>query len=188
VNGIVYHAFDTSNGKAYVGQAGSTLEKRKAGHLRFTKNLPFTNALRKRPEAFVWTVLTSGLTTQAELDEAEIYWGTFFDCLVPNGYNLKLGSGHVIWSDEEKARQSIRLTGKKQTPETIAKRVATLKGMKMPGVSKALLGKPKTEQHRENISKGRRGKPNGHEGKKQSSEWIAARVASRLRNKKGKDR
>lgn len=104
MNGLIYHAFDTSNGKSYVGQTASTLEVRKKEHLGSKARLPFANALRKRSDSFEWSVLTSNITTQKDLDAAEIYWGLHFGCLLPEGYNLRLGSGHVIWSEEEKER------------------------------------------------------------------------------------
>jgi hypothetical protein len=50
MNGLIYHAFDMSNGKCYVGQTGRTLEQRIKGHLEKRVNYPFSNALHKRPE------------------------------------------------------------------------------------------------------------------------------------------
>lgn len=122
MNGLVYHAFDTTNGKAYVGQTASSLEERRKEHLSCRDRRPFLNALRKRSHAFVWTVLTSGLTSQEDLDKAEIYWGTFFECLVPRGYNLRLGSGHVMWSEAERARNRQAQLLASARPDVRAKR------------------------------------------------------------------
>jgi hypothetical protein len=127
VNSIIYHAFDTTNGKAYVGQTGKTLNERQRRHLNSRANLPFANALRKRPEAFVWTMLTTGVQTQQELDDAEIYWGTFFDCLVPSGYNLKLGQSRMIWSDEQRIRNSVLQKNAANRPEVKVRRMAAQK-------------------------------------------------------------
>ncbi len=50
-----YRATNTLNGKFYIGST-SDFERRKREHLCGRKNLPFANALRKNPEAFVWEV------------------------------------------------------------------------------------------------------------------------------------
>ncbi len=170
--GFIYHAFDTSNGKAYVGQVGAfgkILEDRKDEHLRSKANRPFSNALRARPEAFVWTVLTSELMSQQELDEAEVYWGMFFNTLVSGGYNLKLGQGHTVWSEEERENNRIiqkkvwkrpgyremmsaKHEGKKQSLEQVAKRVRTFrelgrrKGVKHSEKTKTLIRMARAEQ------------------------------------------
>ncbi len=126
--GIIYHAFDTTNGKAWVGQTQGTLEERQKEHLsQHSKCTVFRNALLKRPDAFVWTVLTSGLTEQSDLDDAEIYWGLFLDTLVPNGYNLKLGRGRTVWSEEEKERHSILMTVVHNRPELKKRRNQSVK-------------------------------------------------------------
>jgi hypothetical protein len=113
MNGLVYRAFDITNGEPYVGQVGAlgkTFEDRKSEHLSSKDNVPFHNALQKRPQAFVWSILTTGLRNQKELDDAEIYWGLYFNCLrkkdKSGGYNLRLGQGRTIWSEEEKFRMS----------------------------------------------------------------------------------
>jgi hypothetical protein len=106
MEGVVYHAFDTTNGKAYVGQTWTGLDNRMKEHLGNKTNHPFANALRSRPETFVWTVLTK-VSSQNELDSAELYWGEFFSCMVPSGYNLKLGMSRGRVSEETLHRMRV---------------------------------------------------------------------------------
>lgn len=113
--GIIYQAFDTSNGKCYVGQTWERLEIRRRHHTARQSNCRvFKNALLKRPAAFVWTILTT-CSTQQEMDEAETYWGSFFSSIFPDGYNLKLGNAHGIFSEEARAAMSRAGKGKKKT-------------------------------------------------------------------------
>ena len=124
--GLIYHAFDTSNGKAYVGQSWGALEKRKVEHLKNKSTTSLlANALRKRPNDFVWTVLTTA-GTQEELNQAEIYFGELFNCLVPDGYCLKLGMGRGRVSEETRGR--MRAVQQKRTLETRAKLSVSLQG------------------------------------------------------------
>jgi group I intron endonuclease len=50
-----YRATNTLNGNFYIGST-SDFNRRKKEHLCSQKNLPFANALRKNPEAFIWEV------------------------------------------------------------------------------------------------------------------------------------
>lgn len=63
-----------------------------------------------------------------QLNEREIYWGTFYDVLGKNGLNCIVGKGRGIVSEETKQK-----------------------------ISKGNLGKEKTQQHRDKISKSRKG-------------------------------
>ncbi len=111
------------------------LEERKRFHLRTSSTCTvFRNALLKRPAAFVWSILASGIPTQVDLDKAENYFISFFDSLVPNGFNLKMGGSRGKNSSELNEKISRGMIGKntwsagrKQNPETIAKRIQTVK-------------------------------------------------------------
>jgi group I intron endonuclease len=120
--GTIYHIFCTENGKAYVGQTWDMLDERWKQHAGNRRSV-LGRAIRKHgSEAFVRTVLTT-CGNQEELDAAEVYFGEFFDCLVPNGYSLKLGAAHGRFSQELKRRLSEShrgekngMFGKKQSP------------------------------------------------------------------------
>lgn len=162
MNGIIYHAFDTSNGLPYVGQTWRSLEVRKICHQKYDKKYYFGKAFSKRPSDFVWNILTSGLQTQKELDEAELYFGKFFDCLYPNGYNHRLGGARGFASNETKAKISAKASGRKIGPpsaETRAKISAAKKGMLKTDehkikLSVSKIGKKLTPEHRASISRG----------------------------------
>lgn len=157
----VYHAFDTSNGKCYVGQTvREPWTDRRDEHLASRGCTPFSRALRKRPEAFVWTVLVSGLVMQSEADEAEIYWGNFFHSLKPEGYGLRLGFGRGQHSEESR----------RITSET------TKAAMARPEVREKLL-----TNYRQALAEGR-----GRKGTKDSAEIREKRRQSRLASPKAR--
>ncbi len=162
--GLIYQAFDTSNGKSYIGQTWLPWPKRMVQHLggadkRPSRNGLLKNALHARPEAFIWTVLTTHVQTQKELDDAETYWGTFFDVLHPNGYCLKLGRGRGLMSDETKSRLSASLKRAWSRPEARARMVAAAKECQnRPGVKVAQVA-------------ARQGQPGPNLGRKFSAEW-----------------
>jgi len=110
MTGLVYRAFDTTNGKSYVGQTTGLLEDRIASHFSPNSNcLKFLHALRKRPQAFIWTVVTR-CPSLDELNAAEAYWVNFFNC-VYDGYNLRFGGGSQgRLSDETRRKMSVART------------------------------------------------------------------------------
>lgn len=156
--GLIYHAFDTSNGKSYVGQTWDTLENRRKEHLRKRKKqFVFQNALQKRQRDFVWSVLSNGMQTQKELDEAEVYWGKFFDSLHPNGYNLKLGAGRGSVSEETRKKMSAKMKGRKFSQEHVASNSAARKGLKRSPetrkkMSESHKGHVFSEEHKKKIA------------------------------------
>lgn len=111
MSGIIYHAFDTSTGKSYVGQTWLTIEeRRKQHHSKNSACRVLRDALIERSKDFVWTKLVE-VETQCELNAAELYWGTFFNCIFPYGYSLRLGHSRGRLSEETKTRMSIVKTG-----------------------------------------------------------------------------
>ena len=129
MNGKIYVAFNTRSGKTYVGQTSQSLEERQKRHLGNRNRLrtPFACALRKDASRFVWTVLIENLSEQKDLDDAEIYWGTHFDALAPQGYNLRLGSGRVLWSLEERARMSTFQKYNQSRPDVRERKIISLR-------------------------------------------------------------
>lgn len=105
---IIYRAFDTSNGKSYVGQTVLPLWKRRAQHHKKSSCRKFFAALRVRSDAFVWSVLTS-CSSHHDMNHAEEYWIEFFDS-ISNGYNLVPGGNGRG-----------RMLGSKHLPKTIEK-------------------------------------------------------------------
>jgi group I intron endonuclease len=75
---IIYEAFNTKNGKSYIGLTTTTLEKRKSQHIRSAKansSMHFHKAIRKHgPDAFEWSVsiVCSSLPRMYELEKLVI--------------------------------------------------------------------------------------------------------------------
>lgn len=90
MNGVIYHAFDTTNGKAYVGQTWDFPERFYRHHLPKREQFLFDRSLQKRPDKFVWTTLLE-LSTQEDLNVAEASFIKELGTRVPNGYNLTEG-------------------------------------------------------------------------------------------------
>ncbi len=97
------------------------------------------------------------------LDEKEIYYGNAMSSMSPSGYNLRLGQGKSIVSDETKKKLSIaqkeviknvghQSLGRKHNPDTIKK----------------MTGRVRTQEHKDNISKSRAGGIAWNKGKKTS--------------------
>lgn len=119
---LIYHIFCTVNGKCYIGQTWRTLEQRWKEHKKGRGRSPhLKNAITKYGiERFVITTLTSGLLTQEQADQAEIYWIQYFDS-INNGYNVKEGGSAGAHSEETKAKIGASGRGRKVSPESIAK-------------------------------------------------------------------
>lgn len=124
----VYLAFNTANGKTYVGKTAGDLSARWWRHcycaLKGQKRLfRFQHAIRKYgPESFVLSVLTQ-CRTNDEACVAEGYWITFFNSTDPcQGYNMTLGGEgthgfHQRLSSETRARMSASHKGKRFSAE-----------------------------------------------------------------------
>jgi group I intron endonuclease len=188
--GIIYHAYNTTTGKAYVGQTRVTLKRRMNQHLYTARNpqFLFQKSIRKHgKDAFVWTTLTA-CDTQVELDDAETAFICEFQTLVPNGYNLTEGGASGRPSQEVRDRIRATLTGKKHTDERRINvslghlgQIAWNKGMKGVQVAwnKGVIGVYKTSA--ETKEKQRAAKL----GKKKSFETInRMRAAASIREAK----
>jgi group I intron endonuclease len=114
--GIVYHAFNTANGKCYVGQTTRGLELRWREHRTASEKdwYALHRVINKHGvDAFVVTLVYTCYSDQRDLDAAELYFGEFFNALVPNGYSLRLGGAHGKMSKESGERMSFARSGEK---------------------------------------------------------------------------
>jgi len=120
--GTIYLVTNNLNGKQYVGQTIVASEKRGHGTL-------VTAAYRKYgKENFSYEPICSNIDNRPTLNFIEKFWIKVMDCRVPNGYNIDHGgSSKDKVSDETRKKLSIANTGKKQSPEQIAKVVKALK-------------------------------------------------------------
>ena len=161
---IIYKVTNLINNKIYIGQTKQDLKNRKRQHKYFLKkqnNNLFHNALRKYGfENFTWEILCE-CDSKEELDEMEFHYinqyrtfWKFSDC---NGYNLTLGGeGTYLHPLSKNARQKMRdaKLGKKQSRETVLKRVASRKNYKHSEKTKQKIGaankKPRPERRGKN--------------------------------------
>ena len=104
---LIYKITNLINGKVYVGQTKRTLEERMSEHARKGK-LPIDYAIKKCGIENFSVEEIDKAETQKELDEKEIKWVAFYDCIKPNGYNLTKGSKRTIgYKHTEEAKQKM---------------------------------------------------------------------------------
>lgn len=144
---ITYIARNTFNGKFYIGST-TNLEKRKKNHLQSNKNYPFQNALRANPEAFEWEhwedESEEPILEQALLDmffgKGMCYNLNPSASIPPSAKGLKRSAEHIARIKETKrgdnnpakrpevrAKNAVAQRGKKQSAETIAKRMKKIR-------------------------------------------------------------
>jgi len=91
---IIYRAYNTENGKSYIGQTIRTMEERRTCHQRNARNKGFchlSRALRKYGlGSFTWEVIDTSASDKATLDKLEQYYIDQYDSF-DNGYNLTTG-------------------------------------------------------------------------------------------------
>jgi len=113
--GTIYLVTNNLNGKQYVGQT-TTGDGRGHGQL-------VTAAYKKYgKEHFSYDVICDGIYKRPILNFIEKFWIKVMDCRIPNGYNIDHGgSSKDKVSDETREKLRKANTGKKHTPEHIAK-------------------------------------------------------------------
>lgn len=139
--GIIYKAQCIENGKCYYGQTIYDLKDRIKGHKYVIKNPKdkFHYALRKHGFAnFEWSIVDHAKNRE-ELDIAEKFWissqGT-----INFGYNTRVGGS------------SGKLTNRVSMSEETKRKI-----------SKALTGRTRTQEHRDNIGASQKGKKHSYE-------------------------
>lgn len=85
-----------------------------------------------------------------QLDERELYWGEYYNVLGKNGLVCRLGHGKGKLRNSTKNKISKSLMGKKQSKETIDKRVEKIKGRKASDLEKENKKKAKLDYFKNN--------------------------------------
>lgn len=177
---IVYIATNRINGKRYVGATSFGLSVRRRQHERAPNARRatcryFHAAIKKYgPDAFDWLILVSCETFEDALQQEIRLIAT-----IGPEYNLTAGGqgckGRAV-SQEQRDRSSLLMKGRKRSPESIAKMIATITGRKRSQeqrlrMSEGRKGMKFSPEHRRNISL-------AGKGKKQTPETIARRAAA----------
>lgn len=137
---IVYKITNTLTGDIYIGQTLYSLAHRWSQHCSpKSKCLILRNAIQKYGKNAFSKVILNTYNSIDELNDAEEYFITWYNCVTPNGYNINFGGRNHTQSEQVKKKLSIGMTGnknhqfgKKQSAETKLKRSLALKGKSRP--------------------------------------------------------
>lgn len=121
--GLIYEAYNTHNGKRYIGQTTTTLKKRIQGHYdkarkvknkQLKYNFPLGNAINKYGKLITWRVVKY-CYSKKELDNSEIYYIAHYNtCNNIYGYNIRAG-GDNGGKHSEQTKEKIRQKSLQQT-------------------------------------------------------------------------
>jgi group I intron endonuclease len=119
---IIYKISNLINDKIYIGQTIESLNKRWRRHTwSCTKKrnaMAITNAIVKYGvENFIIEEIDNAENIE-ELNTKEEYYIKYYNCISPNGYNIKAGGGNKKLSEETKQKISNSNKGKIVTEET----------------------------------------------------------------------
>jgi len=158
---IIYKISNTINSKIYIGQTTKSLKKRWSDHY-YGNRTTISKAIRKYGKDNFSIELIDIAKTLKELNILEEKYIKEFNCISPNGYNLKHGGNNKRLSEETKQKIS---NSKKGIPNPkisliLKGRPAHNKGKPglkrqykaNPKISVALKNKPKSQSHRKNLS------------------------------------
>ncbi len=175
--GIIYRAFNTLNGKSYIGQTINSLAVRRKQHEARKRSL-LAKAIKKYSKSsFEWSIVTF-CSSRNELDDAEKYWIKFFDTISPNGYNLREGgdSGGKV---SEETRMKMRISAFHRPASSNEKIAKTLREKNIKPPTRA--GSKSSNETREKISKAMKGRRYSDETKRKISETLKLRARNKTR-------
>jgi group I intron endonuclease len=176
--GTIYIPTNLINGKQYVGQTTTKLNKRINSHKNNKSNYPFTNAIKKYGiENFK---IISFSCPEEDLDWIEEFLIKELNTLLPNGYNLDSGGNknkHLAESTKEKIR--INHLGKHASRETKNKMSISRIGDKNPR-----FGKPHSETSLQKMRDKKKGKNNPMYGTHKQHTEITKNIISKKAKKR----
>ena len=156
---VIYKFEHLIEHKIYIGKTKRELIKRIKEHVKPQKKGSYIeSAIQKHGIESFDVAVVEECNNKDELNEREKYWIKFFNCKAPNGYNLTDGgdggSGHIV-TEETRLKISKTKTGKPGHPNSEKQRKTASEMCKK---RKGLPRKPLTLEHRQNISKGGKGR------------------------------
>jgi len=177
----IYKVENKINQKVYIGQS-KTVKRRLNSHKIKTHNKHLQRSIDLYGiEHFTFEVLVTFPkgTDRSILNIAEVFWVKVYNATDPDyGYNIRQAGNGTHAAESIKKMSSSRLKeknpmyGKKQSAETIAKRVAKIKGRKHSDEAKLKMKTaiknraPVTDETRKKMSQAHKGKKVSDETKK----------------------
>ena len=133
---IGIYKITSPTGKVYVGQS-TNIENRKKQYERLSckSQTKLYNSIMSHG----WKSHQHNIIEECnpdQLNEREIFWGTFYDVLGKNGLVCRLGEGNGFYSEETKQKM------RKPKPEGYGNKISSNKERKK-AISNSLKGKPK---------------------------------------------
>ena len=149
--GSIYKITNTVNGKAYIGKTTRDAKAKRINyHLNGHGSPLVSNAVKKYgKDAFAYEILHDGIIPEL-LDSYEIEEIAKHNSVAPNGYNIEAGGQCAKPAPETKKKLSDALKGRQAWNKG--------KTFKELGLTHPFLGKKLSDEHRQNLSKGQRGK------------------------------
>lgn len=146
--GIIYCATNKVNGKRYIGQTISTLQRRWSAHCLLSSNCTsVAGAIQKHGRDSFDIAQIDSAKTLEELDKKELFYISFFGTDRPGtGYNIRPGGNSSRQAESSKKLMSEAKLGFKMPEGTKVK------------ISLALKGVAKTAEHGANVSLAKKGK------------------------------
>lgn len=173
---LIYTITNSTNGKKYVGQTITSLNRRITCHKATAKisTYPLYNAFKKYGlDSFIVEQIDTAATRE-ELDTKEIFWINQLNTLVPNGYNIQSGGQHGGPPKGKYAGKNNPMFGKTQSQEG-KRRIGEAARKRMSGrivseetrkkLRQNATGVAFTEERKRAISEGKKGKPAWNKGK-----------------------
>lgn len=183
----IYKVSNSINSKLYIGQTVQKLEKRWKTHQ--SKGNALYNSIKKYGvEKFIIEAIDFAETIE-ELNEKEIYWIQFYNCISPNGYNLRLG-GNSGGKHSEETKRKISEAGKGRP---VSEKTRQLKKEQMSGEKNPMYGKSPNwgkeckPETRKKISESQIGKIISDETKAKISKACTGRESWRKGKKLGRE-
>jgi group I intron endonuclease len=141
--GYIYKIVNKIDKKTYIGQTVQDYESRWSDHVKKRSNCRYLKSALKKHGVDNFDFKIVCITFDSSLDDMEIEYIKQYDCLAPNGYNLRLGGNSGRHHEETKKKISDSLKTTYRNGTTIH--------------SKHQLGKPHNEITKKKISESLKG-------------------------------